>query len=241
MVTGSSKGLGKAMALGLGRAGAKVAMNYCHGREAAAAAFDELLTQGSQGMLVQADITAEDDVERACREVAATLGPVDILVCNASCHHPMQPIESYDWAFYAKLLDYFVKSPFLLSRACLPHMKQQKWGRIITITSEVVQLGTAPFTAYVAAKGGQVGFARSLAREVAEHGITVNMIAPGWIPVERHANDPQAAKDAYLAEVPAQRWGTPADIAAAVVYYASHEAGFVTGQTLSVNGGHTVS
>jgi 3-oxoacyl-[acyl-carrier protein] reductase len=92
----------------------------------------------------------------------------------------------------------------------------------------------------VAAKGGQTGFSRSLARELAPFGITVNMIAPGWIPVERHENDPQEMKDAYLATVPAARWGLPEDVVGAAVYYASDAASFVTGQTISVTGGHTV-
>jgi 3-oxoacyl-[acyl-carrier protein] reductase len=94
--------------------------------------------------------------------------------------------QAIDWAFYQAMLDFFVKSPFLLARACLPHMKQQRWGRIINIGSEVVQRGVPNFTAYVAAKGGQNGFHRSLATELAPFGITVNMISPGWIPVERH-------------------------------------------------------
>lgn len=139
------------------------------------------------------------------------------------------------------MLDFFIKSPFLLSRACLTHMKQRRWGRIINIGSEVVQRGVPNFTAYVAAKGGQNGFHRSLATELAPFGITVNMISPGWIPVERHENDPQAQKDAYRALIPANRWGVPEDIAAAVVFLASNEASFITGQNICINGGLTVA
>ena len=118
-------------------------------------------------------------------------------------------------------------------------MRTQGWGRIINITSEVYQLSVAPFSAYVAAKGGQVGWSRSMSKELAADGITVNMIAPGWIPVERHEKDPQEMKDGYLAAIPMKRWGKPADVAAAAVYYASDEASFVTGQTLCVNGGNS--
>ena len=137
------------------------------------------------------------------------------------------------------MIDFFIKSPYLLSRACLPHMKRQRWGRIINIISEVYSLGVAPFTAYVAAKGGQVGFSRSLASELAPYGITVNMISPGWIPVDRHANDPQQVKDAYFKTIPMGRWGVPEDVAGAVVYYASDAASFVTGQFLTISGGRS--
>jgi 3-oxoacyl-[acyl-carrier protein] reductase len=189
---------------------------------------------------VQGDVTDPTAVDRICREVESTLGPIDILVPNATCAQPQLPVEEYDWAFFQRMLDFFVKSPVLLTKACLPHMKKQRWGRIIQITSEVFHLGVPDFSAYVAAKGGQTGLSRSLARELAPFGITVNMVAPGWIPVERHYEDPKEMKDAYFATIPAARWGTPADVAGAAVFFASEEAAFITGQTVSVNGGHTV-
>jgi 3-oxoacyl-[acyl-carrier protein] reductase len=118
-------------------------------------------------------------------------------------------------------------------------MKARRHGRLINITSEVFHLGVAPFSAYVAAKGGQTGWSRSMCHELAPHGITVNMIAPGWIPVERHAGDLPADKDAYQATIPMGRWGKPEEVGWAAAYFASDEAGFVTGQTLAVNGGRT--
>ena len=119
-------------------------------------------------------------------------------------------------------------------------MKQQRWGRIVNIGSEVVARGVPNFTAYVAAKGGQNGFHRSLATELAPFGITVNMIAPGWIPVERHENDPQSEKDGYYSLIPAGRWGVPTDVGGTAVFLASEAASFVTGQNIAVNGGMTV-
>jgi 3-oxoacyl-[acyl-carrier protein] reductase len=240
LVTGSSKGLGRSIAESLGAAGAKVAFNYCNSAQKAQDTFDQYRAAGHQGALVRADVSDPAGVSRLVDEVKSTLGPIDILVCNATPDQPQRPIEEYDWEFFQQMLDFFVKSPYLLTRACLPHMKAQRFGRIINITSEVFDIGVAPFTAYVAAKGAQTGFTRSLARELASFGITVNNVAPGWIPVERHEKDPQSQKDAYLATVPAGRWGQPQDVGGAVVYFASQEASFVTGQTVSVNGGHTV-
>jgi 3-oxoacyl-[acyl-carrier protein] reductase len=119
-------------------------------------------------------------------------------------------------------------------------MKERRTGRIINITSEVFHVGMPNFSAYVAAKGGQIGWSRSVANELAPHGITVNTVAPGWIPVERHDDVPDSDKDSYVATIPMGRWGKPADIAHAVTYFASAEASFLTGQTLVVNGGRTL-
>ena len=239
LVTGSSRGLGKAMTLALGKAGAKVAINYFNNQERAEKALAEFEALGAQGMLVRGDVSTESGVAEVCSAVKAELGPIDILVPNATPDQPHKPIEEYDWEFYQSMIDFFIKSPYMITRAILADMKAQKWGRIISITSEVYHRSVAPFSAYVAAKGGQIGWSRSMSRELAPFGITVNTVAPGWVPVERHEKDPQEEKDAYLAEIPMGRWGVPQDVADAVLYFASEEAGFVTGQTLCVNGGMT--
>jgi 3-oxoacyl-[acyl-carrier protein] reductase len=238
LVTGSSTGLGKAMARCLGLAGAKVAMNYANSQQRAEAALAEL-EAGITARLFRADVTDEAEIDAMFTAIEGTLGPVDIVVVNATPPQPQKPIEEYDWAFYQQMLDFFVKSPYLLTRRALPGMKARKYGRLINITSEVFLLGVAPFSAYVAAKGAQTGWSRSMCHELAPSGITVNMIAPGWIPVERHEADPQADKDAYLASIPMGRWGKPEDVGWAAAYLASDEAAFVTGQTIAVNGGKT--
>jgi 3-oxoacyl-[acyl-carrier protein] reductase len=239
LVTGSSTGLGKAMARCLGLAGANVAMNYANSAPRAEAALAELEAAGISAKLFRADVTNEAEIDGMFTAIEGSLGPVDIVVMNATPAQPLKPIEDYDWAFYQQMLDFFVKSPYLLARRALPGMKARKHGRLINITSEVFHLGVAPFSAYVAAKGGQTGWSRSMCHELAPFGITVNMIAPGWIPVERHANDPQADKDTYLATIPMGRWGKPEDVGWAAAYLASDEASFVTGQTIAVNGGRT--
>lgn len=240
LVTGSTRGLGKEIALELARRGARVAMNYANNAGAAEKAFAELRSIQPQACVVASDITDPASVNALVREVERQLGPIDVVVPNATCDQPHKSLEDYDWAFFQSMLDFFVKSPVLLAKACVPGMKERRFGRIVQITSEVFALGSPQFTAYVAAKGGQIGLSRSMARELAPWGITVNMVAPGWVPVERHVNDSQADKDAYLATVPAGRWGTPRDVATAVAYLASDDAAFVTGQTIAVNGGNTV-
>ena len=237
LVTGSSRGLGKAIAMAFGKRGAKVAFNFKNDETSAQATFDEFTRAGGEGMIVRADASDAGEISRMVTEVKAKLGPIDILVPNATPAQPLKPLEEYDWAFYQQMLDFFIKSPFLLAQAIVPGMKEKRWGRIINIGSEVFQKSVPNFAPYVSAKGGQLGQTRSLASELAPFGITANIIAPGWIPTERHLNDPQEEKDRYLKTIPMGRWGVPDDVAAAAVYFASQEASFISGQTLCVNGG----
>jgi 3-oxoacyl-[acyl-carrier protein] reductase len=241
LVTGSSTGLGKAMAFALGAAGAKVALNYCHNQERAERAFAAYRESGGEGMLVRGSVIDGAQIDEMISEIEDRLGRVDILVVNATPAQPQRPIEDYDWDFYQSMLDFFIKSPYLLTRRVLPGMKTRRWGRIINIGSEVFARGLDNFSAYVAAKGGQNGWTRSMATELAPFGITVNMISPGWIPVERHADDPQEAKDAYRSIIPMDRWGVPEDLDGTIVYLASGASSFVTGQNVHVNGGMTVA
>jgi len=240
LVTGSTRGLGKQIAISLAEAGHRVAMNFHGNEQVAERAFAELQAVGGEHCLVRGDVTDEDAVTKLVGEIANQIGPVDILVPNATCDQPMLKIEAYDWAFYQRMVDFFMKSPFLLTQACLPHMSEQQWGRIVHITSEVFAGAFPEFCPYVSAKGGQIGLAKSNATELAPHGITVNMVAPGWIPVERHQEAADEDKAAYLAAAPMGRFGNPADVAAAVVYFVSDAANFVTGTTLNVNGGRTI-
>ena len=239
LVTGSTTGLGLGIAKVLGAGGAKVVMNYYNDDERAQRAFTEFQSAGGEGILLKANAIDELAITELVDRAQSELGAIDIVVPNATPDQPLRTIEEYDWEFYQQMLNFFIKSPYLLTRAVLSQMKENGWGRIINISSEVYQLSVSPFSAYVSAKGGQIGWTRSMSRELAPHGITVNTVNPGWIPTERHENDPQEEKDAYLSQIPAGRWGTPSDVGEAVAYFASEEAGFITGQTLCVNGGNS--
>ncbi|MBT7981798.1 MAG: SDR family oxidoreductase [Akkermansiaceae bacterium] len=239
LVTGSTTGLGLGIAKVLGAGGAKVVMNYYNDDERAERSFAEFKSAGGEGLLLKANAIDEGAITDLVERAQSQLGAIDIIVPNATPDQPLKTIEEYDWDFYQQMLNFFIKSPYLLTRAVLPQMKESGWGRIINISSEVYQLSVSPFSAYVSAKGGQIGWTRSMSRELAPHGITVNTVNPGWIPTERHQNDPQEEKDAYLSQIPAGRWGTPSDVGEAVAYFASEEAGFITGQTLCVNGGNS--
>jgi 3-oxoacyl-[acyl-carrier protein] reductase len=239
LVTGSSRGLGRGIALALGRAGAKVCLNYLNNSEAAEGTLTKLREEGIHAAMFRADASDKVQVESMIEAIEEKFGSLDILVPNATPEQPQKPIEEYDADFYRQMYDFFVVSPFHLAKAVLPGMKKRKSGRIINITSEVFHSSVPEFSAYVAAKGGQIGWSRSMASELAPFGITVNTVAPGWIPTERHENDSEEAKNEYLKTIPLGRWGTPEDVGNAVVYYSSDEASFVTGQTLCVNGGRT--
>ena len=239
LVTGSSRGLGYGVAKSLGNAGAKVVINYLNDRDSAEKALEKLKADGTHAMLVRADVSDPEQIASLVEAVEEKFGSLDILVPNATPDQPQKPIEEYDAEFYRQMYDFFVMSPFHLAQAVLPGMKKRGHGRIINITSEVFHSSVPEFSAYVAAKGGQIGWSRSMANELAPYGITVNTVAPGWIPTERHEDDPKEDKDAYLQTIPLGRWGTPQDVGNAVTYFSSDEASFVTGQTLCVNGGRT--
>jgi len=237
LVTGSTTGLGKAMARALGAAGAKVALNYANNQERAEKTLREFQEAGLVAELIRASVIDQKEVHRLVTEVGEKLGSIDVMVINATPDQPILPFEQYDWEFYQQMLDFFIKSPFLLAHELLPHMKQQQWGRIVNIGSEVWHQAWPDFSAYAAAKAGQHGWTRAMATELAPYGITVNMISPGWIPVERHEKDPQEEKNKYLAKVPAGRFGVPQDLAGLITFLAGDASSFITGQDILINGG----
>lgn len=241
LVTGASRGLGAVIARALATAGAKVALNYLRRHEDAQAVRQEIEAVGGTARLFPGDITDEGQVVQINRQIVAELGSIDILVINATLPHVHKPIEALSWQDMLEHMQFFVKSPLLLTQQVLPAMKAQGYGRIIHIGSEVFETAPSHCCNYVAAKGAQLGLARAWAQELGPFQITVNLVAPGWIPTEMHADVPESEKQAYARQVPLQRMGSPEDVAQAVVFLASHRAGFITGQCLTVNGGNTFS
>jgi 3-oxoacyl-[acyl-carrier protein] reductase len=237
LVTGSSRGLGTAIARRLGRDGLAVAVNDALGDPRALDVVGAIRDEGGVADAFTADVTNQRQVSDLVAAVAETLGPVDVLVLNATGPQPEAPLTEVQWEDHLAQLDFFVKSPVLLGRAVLPGMQARHFGRIVQIDSEVAHRPPPGRSAYATAKSAQVGLTRSWARELAPHGITVNAVAPGFIPVERHAEVPDEAIRAYLASVPAGRMGAPDDIAHAVSFFASEAAAFVTGQRIVVDGG----
>jgi 3-oxoacyl-[acyl-carrier protein] reductase len=240
LVTGGSRGLGKVISLQLAEAGATVIVNYASNQEAAQETVDSIRSKGGKAVSIQGDITEEKSVSDLVKESEEQCGgSIDILVNNATGPQPELSIEESTWDDYLNQLTFFVKAPLLLTKAILPGMKKKEEGRIINIGSEVVQLGNPTFANYVTAKSSQIGMTRSWASELGPFGITVNLINPGFIPVERHGEVSPTTYNNYTKEVPLRKMGEPNDIGNTVVFLASNEAKFITGQSISVNGGNT--
>jgi len=240
LVTGASRGLGAAIARRLAADGWAVAVNFRSGTELAREVVEDIRNAGGIAMPFAADVTDEMSVINLVDEITARLGSVEVLVANATGPQPRIAVEDLTWQAHLDQLEFFVKSPTFLLQAVLPGMKARHRGRVIQIGSDMFERALPGMSAYVAAKGAQMGLTRSWARELGPAGITVNLVAPGWIPVERHADT--SAKDLrdYVTEIPLNRIGRPEDVATAVSFLASDAAGFVTGERITVNGGHTI-
>lgn len=239
LVTGGSRGLGKAICTSLASEGAKVIINYFHNSSQAEDAAEEIRQQGGTAFAVKGDVTDEGGAASLIAESKQLLQqPIDILVNNATGPQPELSLEEASWKDYEDQLVFFVKAPLLLMKAVLPDMKESG-GSVINIGSEVVQLGNSSFSNYVTAKSAMLGMTRSWASELGAYGIRVNLLNPGFVPVERHEGITEDALMAYQKNVPLGRMGIPADIGSACVFLASDDSSFITGQSLSVNGGNT--
>ncbi len=235
LVTGASQGIGRACALELARAGATVAL-AARSADKLAALADEITAAGGQAAAFTLDVASEDSLKSGAKAVLEHYGKVEILVNNAGITRDglMMRMKRVDWD---DVLNTNLTGAFLLTQALLPAMLKNRWGRILNITSVVGRTGQAGQVNYASSKAGLIGFTRSLAREVASRGVTVNAVAPGYIETPMTAVLDDKQREAMMATIPLGRPGTAEDIAQSVAFLASDAAAYITGHVLDVNGG----
>jgi 3-oxoacyl-[acyl-carrier protein] reductase len=236
LVTGGSRGIGRAIAIALGEAGHAVAVNYASRADAAEEVVASIAATGGAAMAVRADVGDEDAVASMFEQVAEQLGPVEILVNNAGITRDdlllRMSVEAFDAVIATNL-----RSAFLCSKAAMRGMLRGRWGRIISIGSVAGIAGNAGQANYAASKAGLIGFSKSIAKEVGSRGITANVVAPGFIDTDMTDALGDDAKQASLGAITLGRFGETSEVAAAVVFLASEGAGYITGQVLAVDGG----
>lgn len=235
LVTGASRGIGRAIAMALGKAGATV-IGTATTEEGAAAIGSALAAEGIKGTGMRLVVNDAAQAEEVVQKVETAFGPISILVNNAGITRDNLLLRMKD-SEWDDIMDTNLKSVFRLSKLVIRSMMKARHGRIINVTSVVGVMGNAGQSNYAAAKAGIIGFSKSLAKELGSRNITVNCIAPGFIDTDMTRGLPEEQKTAFLAHVPLGRFGQAEEIAAAAVFLASDGAGYITGSTLHVNGG----
>ena len=236
LVTGASRGIGRAVALCLAAEGARVAINYAGNVKAAEEVKASVEAAGGTAILCQADIADSAAVETMVADVVKEFGAIDILVNNAGITRDTLLMRMKDEDF-AKVLDTNLKGVFYCTKAVAKLMMKKRSGRIVNMASVVGLVGNAGQTNYAAAKAGVIGFSKSAAKELASRGITVNVVAPGFIGTDMTAGLPESVKEKMLTDIPLGRMGEPEDVANAVLFLASDQASYITGQVVNVDGG----
>jgi len=236
IVTGGSRGIGRAISLELARRGAAILVNYRNSLRGAEEVVGQIQSEGGQAHPYQADVSDFKEAQSLIKAAIDTFNGLDILVNNAGITRDtlIMMMSEADWD---NVLTTNLKSTFNCSKAAVRHMMRKRFGRIINITSVAGQMGNAGQTNYAASKAGQIGFTKALAREVAARNITVNAIAAGYIETDIWAGVPDEARQAALSIIPLGRKGEPEEIAFAVAFLASDQAAYITGQILGVDGG----
>jgi NAD(P)-dependent dehydrogenase (short-subunit alcohol dehydrogenase family) len=236
LVTGGSRGIGRATCLAFGGEGAAVAVHFKRGEERARETVRLIESGGGRALALQADLTAPgaaDDLVRRARDV---LGPVDILVNNAG-EMTDSPVEGMSDESWEEAILINLTAAFRCARACIPDMKERNRGRIVNLSSQAAFTGSANHAHYAAAKAGVLGFTFSLAKELGPHGITVNAVSPGRILTDMLAARMAGREGEWLRQTPLGRFGGPGEVADAILFLSSESAGYITGANLHVNGG----
>ncbi len=236
LVTGASRGIGRAIALRLASEGAKVAINFAGNQKAAEEVKSEIEANGGEAILVQANVADPAAVEAMFAKVVEAFGTVDILVNNAGITRDGLLLRMKDEDFEA-VIDTNLKGVFYCTKAAAKLMMKKRSGRIVNMSSVVGLIGNAGQTNYAASKAGVLGFSKSAAKELAARGITVNMVAPGFIDTDMTAVLADKVKEAMVKEIPLRRMGRPEDVANAVLFLVSDCSSYITGQVINVDGG----
>ncbi len=236
LVTGASRGIGRAIALDLAKNGASVAVNFAGNEAKANEVVDEIKASGGQAIAIKADVSNSDEVQQMVKDVINEFGQLDILVNNAGITRDnlLMRMKDSEWD---DVIDTNLKGVFLCTKAVTRQMMKQRNGRIINITSVVGVSGNAGQANYVAAKAGVIGLTKTAAKELASRNITVNAVAPGFITTDMTDELNDEIKADLLKQIPLASLGEPSDIANAVTFLASEKSKYMTGQTLHVNGG----
>jgi 3-oxoacyl-(acyl-carrier-protein) reductase len=236
LVTGGSRGIGRAVALALAEEGADVAVNYVSSEAGARDVVNHVQKMGHKAILAQADVSDYPDTFRMAQDVLREFGHLDILVNNAGINSDTT-FAKMNHAAWRKVLGTNLDGVFNCTKVFIDQMLAQNYGRVVNMTSVIGQIGNFGQANYAASKAGVAAFTKSLAKELAGRGVTVNAIAPGFIETEMVANIPDKVKDKLLAQIPLKRFGTAEEVARAVVYIVSSDGDYITGSELSINGG----
>lgn len=236
LVTGGGRGIGRAIAIRLAKEGARVAISYYSNDATAKETAEMVRTVGAECETFKSDAASTGDVEALFKGVGDAFGPVEILVNNAGMRQDNILLRMKDVEF-DEVLATNLKGAYLCTRAVLRWMVRARWGRVINISSVVGLIGNAGQSNYAASKAGMIGFTKSVAREVANRGITVNVVAPGYVETELTGGLPESVKEQILGQVPVGRFGAPEEIAEVVAFLAADATSYITGQTIAVDGG----